>query len=247
MFLSNYKKHWSQSGSKLWIWQCFGSGSTLILLSWIRIENVDPIAGQYAGLVRDQRYRTEPWCRIETDDHRKKCRCRTFFPALRHLLITADVFWFSSSLDCSARSYDAPYLLHCTLELRSILIRCTVTELPCTLLSFTASFFELLCTLWATLHHLSYAASHGAAPAFYWAHSTQPTELHCTLLSYDEACCLAMMLPSPTLLSYAVPFWNTLHLTDPRGTLLPYAAPYWATLQIWVSSVSNIRLHIEDT
>ncbi len=39
-------------------------------------------------------------CRTEADDFRKKCRCRTnFFSAFRHLLITADVSWFSSSLD----------------------------------------------------------------------------------------------------------------------------------------------------
>jgi hypothetical protein len=31
-------------------------------------------------------------------------------------------------------------------------------------------------------------------------------------------------LPSPTLVSYAVPFWTTLHL-------LSYAAPYWAAGQ----------------
>jgi hypothetical protein len=44
-------------------------------------------------------------CRTEAADYRKKCRCRTnFFQAFRHLLITEDVSWFCSSLDCSARS-----------------------------------------------------------------------------------------------------------------------------------------------
>jgi hypothetical protein len=39
-----------------------------------------------AGLIRYQRYRTEPRCRTEAADSRKKCRCLTnFYPAFRHL------------------------------------------------------------------------------------------------------------------------------------------------------------------
>jgi hypothetical protein len=98
------------------------------------------------------------------------------------------------------------------------------TELPCTLLSFTASFlgfavpFELHCTLWAMLHPLSYAAHHWAAPVF--------IELKHTLLSYSSRCWAMIQpseLPSFNLRSYAIPFWTTLHLMN-------NAAPYWATL-----------------
>jgi hypothetical protein len=105
------------------------------------------------------------------------------------------------------------------------------TELPCTLMSFTASFFL------APLYPLSYTA---------------PSELCCTplscafiLLSYTllsyTAPCWAMMLPaelaSPSLLSCTLlnywlccTFWAMLHLTEPWGTLLSYTAPNWATL-----------------
>ncbi len=44
-------------------------------------------------------------------------------------------------------------------------------------------------------------------------------------------------LPSPTVLSYAVPFWTTMHLLSNAvpywstgHSILSYAAPYWATL-----------------
>ncbi len=88
------------------------------------------------------------------------------------------------------------------------------------------------CTLWATLHPLSFPAPHWAAPPFYWA-KTHPTEPHCTLLSYDAACWATLSHPTElccTLLNYAVPSeLAMLHLTEPRGTLLSYAAPYWAT------------------
>ncbi len=64
------------------------------------------------GLVCDQRYRTEPWCRNADawlkplTNGRNADAGITFFLAFRHLLIviTTDVSWFSSSLDCSARS-----------------------------------------------------------------------------------------------------------------------------------------------
>ncbi len=111
------------------------------------------------------------------------------------------------------------------------------TELPCTLLSFTASFFELLCTLWATLHPLSYAA-----PAFYWA-ITNPTEQHCILFSYDAACwatlfhptelCCTPLICACIIWSYNTPYWATLHPFYLWCSLLSYPlSPYWAMLYL---------------
>jgi hypothetical protein len=114
----------------------------------------------------------------------------------------------------TAKLYSAPYLA--TLH---------PTELHCIL------FFELRCTVLATLHPLICAEPHWAAPAFYWT-ITHLTELHCILLSYDAACWAplspywAMLYPS----ELQGTFWAMLHLTEPRGTLLSYAAPYWAML-----------------
>ncbi len=127
-----------------------------------------------------------------------------------------------------------------TNELHCILLSYTLrrTERPCTLRSFTGSFF---------VHPLSYAA-----PAFYWA-LTHPTELHCTLVSYDAACWATLFHPTElccTLLNYAAPseqcctllssgalywattvqYWATQYPTELRWTLLSYAEPYWATL-----------------
>jgi hypothetical protein len=58
-----------------------------------------------AGLIRDQHYRTGPdaecRCRIDTDDYRKKCPCRTkiisSIPVFQHLLKAAKISWFFSS------------------------------------------------------------------------------------------------------------------------------------------------------
>ncbi len=107
------------------------------------------------------------------------------------------------------------------LELHCILLSYTLycTELPCTLLSFTASFFPFF---------LSYAAPHWAAPEFYSA-ITHPTELHCTLLSYDAACWATLSHPTEqqcfTLLNYAAP-------SEQCCTLLSHGALYWATLHL---------------
>jgi hypothetical protein len=71
----------------------------------------------------------------------------TFFRhfGIRHLHITADVSWFSSSLDCSARSTSMGCLAEkrISVESPSLLYSKPVdyTELPYTLLSSTASLF----------------------------------------------------------------------------------------------------------
>jgi hypothetical protein len=43
-------------------------------------DNKNPYLGN-AGLIRDQRYRTDPECRCRTEavEYRKKCRCHTNF------------------------------------------------------------------------------------------------------------------------------------------------------------------------
>ncbi len=118
------------------------------------------------------------------------------------------------------------------------------TELPCTLGSFTASFFELRCTLWATLHPLSYTAPSELwctpLSCAYWA-ITHPYKLHCTLLSYDaaywatlsrpiELCCTPLSC-AWILLSYNTPYWATLHPVELWWSLLSYSlSPYWAIL-----------------
>jgi hypothetical protein len=182
----------------------------------------------------------------------------TFFPAFRHLLITAEVSWFSSSLDCSARtpqwvgwpkiernpsllyskpqllcsllSYDAPYLV--TLHTAKLYTAPYWATLHPTELLFILFWAPLYPLSYGTLHPRSCAAPHWATPAFYWA-ITHPTELHCNLLSYDAACWASISHPTEpccTLLNYAAPFEQCCTPIEPRDTLLSYASPYWATL-----------------
>ncbi len=121
-----------------------------------------------------------------------------------------------SVLRSTLLSYAAPLSLFC------ILLSYTLhrTELPCTQLSFTTFFFwappvpsELHCTLWAMRTPLSCACI-----LLSYTHST---ELHCTLLSYDEACWATLFWTTLHLLSYAAPYWATQYL-------LSCAAPHWA-------------------
>ncbi len=63
--------------------------------------------------------------------------------------------------------------------------------------------------------------------SFPWA-KPHPTELHCTLLSYN-ALSWAMRHPNElrcTLLIYTAPYWATLHPTKLCCIQLSYAAPY---------------------
>ncbi len=144
----------------------------------------------------------------------------TFF---RHLLIIPEVYLFlhyssarSTSMDCVAENiYEAPYLV--TLHPWAIL---RTAKLYAALYWATLYPTELHCILfWAPLSPLSYTA---------------PSELHCTMLSYDAACWATLS----HLLSYAVPFWTALnllsnaalywaagHFTELRCTLLSYTVP----------------------
>ncbi len=123
--------------------------------------------------------------------------------------------------------YDAPCLV--TLHPWATLLSYTLrrTELPCSLLSFTASFLpsELHCTLWAMLH-----------PTEMRLHSI---ELEHALMSYTSPCRAKVQ---PAVLTSLSPYWAMLYPSElaapaeqcctllSRGTLLSYAAPYWATL-----------------
>jgi hypothetical protein len=153
-------------------------------------------------------------------------------------------------------SYSAPFWatlhpisLRCTLELYAAYcwaFSCTLLSYSAiNLLTFTASFFEQSCTLWATLHPLSYAAPHSAVLHSHELYQTlisytaPAAELCCTLLSNPphtlylaELCCTLLNYAAPskqwcTLLSYAAPYAVATQL---RWTLLSYAASYWATL-----------------
>jgi hypothetical protein len=82
-------------------------------------------------------------------------------------------------------------------------LRCTLTELLCTPLSYAAPFWATLNPNWETLH-----------PSFL---RCILNELLCTLLSY-AAPSRATLHSSDlrcTLLSYAAPYWATMHLIGP--------------------------------
>jgi hypothetical protein len=98
---------------------------------------------------------------------------------------------------------------------------------------------ELNCILFlAPLYPLSYTAPSGLCCTSlscacillsynipYWA-KLHPVELWCSLLSYPFPPYWSMLYPSELRCT----FWAMLHLNEPRRTLLSYAAPYWATL-----------------
>ncbi len=157
-------------------------------------------------------------------------------------------------------SYAAPLwaMLHPSGVFCALIARLYLTELGCTLLCNASPYWaalhpsELLCTLWPTLHLLS-----NAAP--YWAFLrpsklcfSLPTDLSFILLSYlapselgfspylallynSKLSFILLSYPAPsklgcTLLSYAAPYWATLHPSELEVHPLSYAAPYYAIL-----------------